>query len=214
MYNLGFFLVRQFVKYAIVSTSEITILYLFQMKHTLLFTLLFLMLVACEGTKNSTQTTTNKTPNQASIPQNNSNPTPVSHQLDFDLDKYRNTLGDANTTKSNELPSALQLEEAQPSQRNDFLQSGYRIQLISTSDRIRAEKVVADFNNWLFADSTITYKAESYIIFRQPNYRVHIGDFKSRIQANEFNKVVKRRFSDAWIIQDQINEDKTPDNIE
>lgn len=171
--------------------------------------------MACEGSKHTSQTFTKKNSSDKEIAQKQqSTISTISHDLDFDLDKYRNTLSDIYTTKSNDLPAALQLEETLPNQQKDFLQNGYRIQLISTSDRSRAEKVVADFNNWLFADSTITYKAESYIIFRQPNYRVHIGDFKSRIQANEFNKVVKRRFSDAWIIQDQINEEKTPDNME
>ena len=134
--------------------------------------------------------------------------------LDFDIDKYRTSLSDPSSTKSNELPESFITEAVAESTNEIESNIGFRIQLISTSDRTRAQKAIADFNEWLFSNESIIYKAETYIIFKQPNYRVHIGDFKTRIQANEFIKIVKRRFSDAWIIQDKIIEDRTPDSIQ
>lgn len=133
--------------------------------------------------------------------------------LDFDLEKYRSSLSDPSSQKSNTLPQNFVVDEVKESTQSDNSNVGYRIQLISTSDRTKAQKVVSDFNDWIFQAEAITYKAETYIIFKQPNYRVHIGDFKTRVQANEFIKAVKRRFSDAWIIQDTIIEDRSPDNV-
>lgn len=132
----------------------------------------------------------------------------------IDFDKYRTKLGDNKSGTLNTLPDAFIVEEtttdATVSESNN---SGYRIQLISTSDRNRAQKIIGDFNDWIFSSEDITYKAEAYLIYRQPNYRVHIGDFKTRIQANEFVKFIKRRFNDAWIIQDQIIEDRVPEFV-
>ncbi|TNE70874.1 SPOR domain-containing protein [bacterium] len=194
--------------------STITFLYLCAMKNLFYIVSVSLLFAACGGTEPIQKEQTSATTSKNATQQQQQTKQVVSHDLDYDLDKYRNSLADLNTTKNNNLPQQLVVEASQPVERNDFTQNGYRIQLVSTSDRSRAEKVIADFNDWLFANESIRYKAESYIIFRQPNYRVHVGDFKSRIQATEFNKLVKRRFSDAWIIQDQINEDKTPDNME
>ncbi|NCP85298.1 MAG: SPOR domain-containing protein [Bacteroidetes bacterium] len=130
----------------------------------------------------------------------------------IDFDKYRTKLGDNKSGSLNTLPNAFVVEET-----NTILSesdnSGYRIQLISTSDRNRAQKIIGDFNDWIFSSEDIAYKAEAYLIYRQPNYRVHIGDFKTRIQANEFVKFIKRRFNDAWIIQDQIIEDRVPEFV-
>jgi hypothetical protein len=137
---------------------------------------------------------------------------PVEDAINFD--KYRTKLGDNKSGSLNTLPDAFIVEatttNATVSESNN---SGYRIQLISTSDRNRAQKIIGDFNDWIFSSEDIEYKAEAYLIYRQPNYRVHIGDFKTRIQANEFVKFIKRRFSDAWIIQDQIIEDRVPEFV-
>lgn len=168
-----------------------------------------ILISACSGSKSVqkepvTQTAQEKTPIQVDT---------TAQQIDFDIELYRNTLADPSSQKSNTLPPAFVTEVSTTQQSEMESNAGFRIQLISTSDRSRAQKMVADFNDWLFSNEKILYKAETYIIFKQPNYRVHVGDFKTRIQASEFIKSVKRRFSDAWIIQDSIIDERTPDKM-
>jgi len=82
--------------------------------------------------------------------------------------------------------------------------AGFRVQVISTQDVSLAENIRAEFNTWLDEEAS-EYNANAYILFRQPFYRLHVGDFKSRADAIEFAQVVKRKFPDAWVVFDTID---------
>lgn len=101
----------------------------------------------------------------------------------------------------NSIPEVFQVDLA-ITQAN--LNSGFRVQVISTQDVREAENIRAEFNKWL-DDEAPEYNANSYILFRQPYYRLHVGDFKSRANAIEFAQVVKRKFPDAWVVFDTID---------
>lgn len=82
--------------------------------------------------------------------------------------------------------------------------TGFRIQIISTQDVRLVEDLRIEYNKWM-AEEIEEYDAESYILFRQPFYRLHVGNFRSRTDAIEFAQVVKRKFPDAWIVFDTID---------
>ena len=101
----------------------------------------------------------------------------------------------------NSIPEVFQVDVA-VSQAN--ANAGFRVQVISTQDVRQAENIRAEFNAWLDEEAS-EYNANSYILFRQPYYRLHVGDFKSRADAIEFAQVVKRKFPDAWVVFDTID---------
>lgn len=101
----------------------------------------------------------------------------------------------------NSIPEVFQVDVA-VSQAN--ANAGFRVQVISTQDVRQAENLRAEFNTWLDEEAS-EYNANSYILFRQPYYRLHVGDFKSRADAIEFAQVVKRKFPDAWVVFDTID---------
>lgn len=101
----------------------------------------------------------------------------------------------------NTIPEAFQVDVAL-SQANT--NSGFRVQIISTQDVRLAENLRIEFNSWL-DDEVPEYNANAYILFRQPFYRLHVGDFRSRADAIEFAQVVKRKFPDAWVVFDTID---------
>lgn len=82
--------------------------------------------------------------------------------------------------------------------------SGFRVQIISTADVNIAEEYRRDIKTWLF-DEYPQYNAETYLLFRQPFYRLHVGDFFSRAEAIEFSRIIKRKYPDAWVVHDQID---------
>jgi hypothetical protein len=82
--------------------------------------------------------------------------------------------------------------------------SGFRIQIISTQDVRLVEGMRVEFDNWI-DEEVPEYNANSYILFRQPFYRLHVGDFRSRNEAIAFAQVVKRKYPDAWIVFDTID---------
>lgn len=123
----------------------------------------------------------------------------------FDIDEYRIKPESVFYTLENTIPEPFQVDptNVDAAQRN----SGFRVQIISTQDVRLAERLQSEFKEWLY-NEVPEYEAESYLLFRQPFYRLHVGNFFSRAEAIEFSRVVKRRFPDAWVVFDQIDPEK------
>jgi len=79
--------------------------------------------------------------------------------------------------------------------------SGYRIQIFMESGNEalnQAEKVKEVFND--------KYKKNNaYLIFVAPYYRVRVGDFRTRLEAEKFLQQIIRKYPNAWVIKDEIN---------
>ena len=130
----------------------------------------------------------------------------------INLASYRNKLSDVYSTMDNKVPDAF---KPLPSQKEHIVSNnGYRVQIISTESKNKAENVLHKFNDWIFQQNDISYKAMAYIIFKQPYYRVQIGDFLSKQNAIDYSRKVKRRYNGAWVVQDKINPQMTPAQME
>ena len=56
---------------------------------------------------------------------------------------------------------------------------------------------------------------ETYVFFKTPYYRVHVGDFHDRSRAYRFSNVVKRAFRGAWVVYDEVQPGRVlPDTTE
>ena len=74
---------------------------------------------------------------------------------------------------------------------------GYRIQLYFGSNRKEAILLKAGFKG--------KYpEYEVYLIYQQPNFKVRIGDFKSKFDADRFFKTIKDDYPACFIVPDQI----------
>ena len=105
----------------------------------------------------------------------------------------------------NTIPEVFQVETNREESNPN---SGFRVQIISTQDINEAELVRIEFNKWMDIEID-EYEANAYILFRQPYYKLHVGDFKSRADAIHFGSLLKRKFPDALVVFDIIN----PSNI-
>lgn len=123
---------------------------------------------------------------------------------EFNLADYRNTLADVYSTQQHDTPKALfqTYKGDQPVERDPF--DGFRIQIASSRNVAMADSTAKMFRLW--ADTTITgYQPDTYVSFKQPYYKVHVGDFHNRDRANRFSRLVKRKYPDAWVVHDRIN---------
>ncbi|MBN2365832.1 MAG: SPOR domain-containing protein [Calditrichaeota bacterium] len=80
------------------------------------------------------------------------------------------------------------------------LVDGFRIQLLSTKDLESATraKVIAEEQ---FSD----IRAKFYLDFDSPNYKVRLGDFKSREAAEDIREVVRSRgYPKSWIVKTKV----------
>lgn len=123
---------------------------------------------------------------------------------DFDFGMYRNRLTDNYAVLQNSIPKAFQDVRNREERRNT--NSGFRVQILSTPNIEVADSVQREFIIWIDSHD-LDLNAETYVTFRQPNYRVHVGDFLDRNEAIRFSQVVRQRFPNAWVVHDRINPD-------
>jgi|AntRauTorcE11897_2_1112592.scaffolds.fasta_scaffold20420_2 hypothetical protein len=159
----------------------------------------------CGSSKEAVKSESDETASNVSAEENDSKEVLLTS---LNYDRVRPSLADGYRTLSNEVPTHFlpKDEKGEPIITND----GFRIQILSTASRDKAEKATTKFNNWVFQSEGIEYKANTYIIFKQPYFRVHIGDFKNRSAALSYNKQVKKLFPDSWIVRDDIDLERTP----
>ncbi len=123
-------------------------------------------------------------------------------KVDIDFRSYRSSLRDQYATVQNTIPEAY-LEEEEEEERR-ISNSGFRVQIASSRDISEAEDYEDKFKKWA-EEMEFEIKPEVYVIFRQPNYRVHVGDFLERSDALRFSNIVRQEFDDAWVVRDRID---------
>lgn len=74
---------------------------------------------------------------------------------------------------------------------------GFRVQLYSGSQRAKATETKDEFSK-LFPD------VGSYLLYQQPNFRVRVGDFKTRLEAEKFQRTISAIYPSAFIVKDEV----------
>lgn len=78
---------------------------------------------------------------------------------------------------------------------------GYRVQIlmVSGNDALDViDKVQTKFKK-NYPDIHV------YLTFGEPNYRLRVGDFRTRLEAENFLQKIQRKYPGAWVTQDNIN---------
>lgn len=125
----------------------------------------------------------------------------------------RSRLSDFYSSLAHDMPESY-LQSGNTSSDDVDIYAGYRIQLISTRNVTEADTLQRDYEAW--ADTTFLPKApDSYIFFRQPYYRVRIGNFYDRDEAVSLSRFIKNRYPEAWVVHDRIApEEVLPDTVQ
>jgi hypothetical protein len=80
---------------------------------------------------------------------------------------------------------------------------GFRVQVLATRERGSAER--------LREELILTYTYDIFIVFEAPNYKVRMGNFFDRQQAERFRQILVRKgYSSAWIIRTRIDPKRKP----
>lgn len=176
------------------------------MKYTfILFLNFFVMLSACSSTRELSEDGSEK---DAPL-------LPVDEQiaeeyLRNELDEFERVLYDSRSYMSDHFS---QIEQKIPEQflkevvreekeTNEF--AGFRVQILSTRNVAEADSTTDELRTWA-SEELPDYNPETYTVFRQPYYRVRVGNFKIRDNAIEFSRLLKYRYPDAWVVHDRID---------
>ncbi len=78
---------------------------------------------------------------------------------------------------------------------------GYRIQIYFGNERNKAQEIKSVFlqNH---------PKISAYMVYHQPNFKVRVGDFRTRLEAVGFLKKIESEFKTSFIVPDDV---KLPD---
>lgn len=75
---------------------------------------------------------------------------------------------------------------------------GYRVQIFTGSNRNEAYNAQSKFNG-------LYPEMKTYIIYREPNFKVRAGDFRTRLEAAKLMEQIRSQFTSVFIISEKIN---------
>ena len=77
-------------------------------------------------------------------------------------------------------------------------EKGYRVQIYFGADKAKANEYKAKFLGRYAGD------VKAYEIYDLPNFKIRVGDFRSRMDAYRFLKKIKSEFPSAFIVESEI----------
>ncbi len=81
---------------------------------------------------------------------------------------------------------------------------GFRIQVFTTEDRSAAERIRAEAEAWSGAQGGAAGRLRGEVAYLQPYYRVRLGAFASRAEAEEALAGVRARYPEAFLVPDLV----------
>jgi hypothetical protein len=78
---------------------------------------------------------------------------------------------------------------------------GYRIQLLMKAGNTALDEIHKIKDEFEQKHPYIN----TYVTFREPYYRLRVGDFRTRLEAMEYLDRIKRNYPQAWVIKDKIS---------
>lgn len=129
---------------------------------------------------------------------------------DFDPSPYGEEAPPEAIDVSHDVPESLM--EGRAASGTTRTMQGYRIQILNTVSKQEADKMVEDLIAWWAEQreggpASDLFRQEQppvYTIYRQPYYRVRVGDFATRAQVQRVLPAFKQRFSAALIVPDTV----------
>ncbi len=78
--------------------------------------------------------------------------------------------------------------------------NGFRVQIYFGSDKAKAKEVKARFL------ATYASEAHAYEIYEIPNFKIRVGDFRTRLEAYRFLKKIRADFPASFIVVSEVEE--------
>jgi hypothetical protein len=79
--------------------------------------------------------------------------------------------------------------------------NGYRVQIYFDSGN-QSKKKANDVKTQFLAKNP---DIPCYLVYQSPNFKVRVGDFRTRYEAYKFYREIKNDFPSAFIVKDEIN---------
>lgn len=114
----------------------------------------------------------------------------------FDLN-YSNKDGVVNVIGDNRLNTLTEYNATPQGGNGTVKLSGFRLQIFYDQEKNTVNQKKADY--------LARYKDQpAYINYKAPNFRLRVGDFRTRLQAENFMNEIKADWPDAIVVEDDI----------
>ena len=87
------------------------------------------------------------------------------------------------------------------SRRKDGKIPGYRIRIFSNSGQPARQKAMNERNRFV----ELYPETPTYLVFEAPNFKVYVGDFRSKTEGFMAYKQIAKKFRNAFLIPTKIN---------
>lgn len=86
---------------------------------------------------------------------------------------------------------------------------GFRIQIMASDQEGSARRVENEARSWWqnnrsSAPAVLANSFPSYVVYQSPYYKVRIGNFLTRSEADQAVTFLRRMYPDAWVVRDQV----------
>ncbi len=130
----------------------------------------------------------------------------------FDPGRYDAEPAPIDAAIQHDVPAALMDGEIEmPETTGPRTVQGYRLQVFSSDDKAAAEDVRDEADGWWRVVRDDPDAAAAFpnglpmeVYFNQPYYRVRLGAFEFRREAEAALPVIQRRFPEAFIVPDEV----------
>lgn len=120
----------------------------------------------------------------------------------FDPSKHRDVQPRWPIIINNILESGSPLDTILAADTVHWINEGFRVQIMTTKSIQKADSLSLKLNSELI-DSV-------YVIYEAPNYKVRVGDFVTRSEADLLREAMKKKgYSSAWVISTKITPQRT-----
>lgn len=117
-------------------------------------------------------------------------------KTNFDLN-FSNKDGVVNVIGDSRLNSLTEYQGTPQNGQNVVKMAGYRLQIFYDQEKNSVNQKKADY--------LARYKDQpAYINYKAPNFRLRVGDFRTRLQAESFMNEIKVDWPDAIVVEDDI----------
>ena len=118
------------------------------------------------------------------------------------IDGYAQELGTTYSSDSSVIITKdKRLDELLDKQKKQNLEKqtmpGYRVQIYFGVNRPKASDVKSDF-------SAKYPDIASYLSYQQPNFKVRVGDFPTRLEAQKFLKQIEGKYPTTFVVPDEV----------
>ena len=138
---------------------------------------------------------------------------------DVDVVAYESFDASADAEDEPEIVESIQHDVPEPLMRSRAGSSarrsvqGFRVQVYSAQAKTDADEQLQAVLDWWETiktsdDVPATYRGRDlpvYVVYKQPYYRVRVGDYTSRPQADQLLSLIDDAFPQAFIVPDEVS---------